>query len=881
MNLFKKIFKKEKYKKLNFKQKFDYFQELIKANDLAHQAMSEMGDMLVNALPFSRSHANMVYNNLITNTEKIIDSLINMSGGRYQLLKVKIAEIVDISNSILNPKFNCSLGYQCPDINCHVCPNVRKNPDSIPYYYNIDEIYADKYLEVGSKMSRLGELKNVLKLNVPRGFCLTVKYFDEIMQFNNLREKKEKIFSNVDFSLISEIRQASRETQNLFIATQFPSRFEDIIFEIFDKTFFNEPKVKLAVRSSALGEDSNQYSFAGLHHTELNVSRNNLIDACYEVLLSKYSPESVVYRFINGLRDEDMPMSVGCLEMIDALTAGVLFTKDPVNRREGIIIQAVWGLGVLVVEGKITPQEYIVEHSDNAKILGFSHGTQTYQDNPTELDGLKKNELSEEDSKNRCLNDSQIRELVSVGLRIERHFSCPQDIEWAFDRNGKLFILQARPLKISNTENSEEKSVDYDLINKRYKKIVERADCSSHGITSGKVRVIKGPKDFINFPMNGIIIAKKNIPEFASLIHKASGVVTDFGSTTGHLSIIARELGVPILTNTINGSEKIKNDSIITVDANHGFVYDGEVPELIENSKVYNKRTESFRYSPLYSIWHRLSKFIFKLNLYDTNSPKFTTSGCQTVHDIIRFSHETAMKLMFSMFKDANTDDAKTYHLRFNVPLDIYVIDIDNGLNKMILKDWIQPEDISSKTFLSLIDGMTTPGIRWSGHLPIDFRGYATIILGNIVDISRNDSEIGAKSYALIANNYFNFFSRLGYHFTRIDAYASEDINANYVHFHFRGGAADSIRKSRRAKAIKQILEKYGFIAEVKDDNVIAKLRKVPEQMILDNIRMLGRLMGAVRNTDVTLITEKHVELLVKYFLEGDPAPGLRLYEER
>lgn len=881
MNLFRKLFKQVNYKKLSFKEKFSYFQELIKANDLAHQAMSEMGEMLVNAIPFSRSHANMVYNNLIINTEKIIDNLINMSGGRFQLLKGKLAEIVGISNSILHPKFYCSLGYQCPDINCHVCPNTRTNPDSIPYYYQIDEVNADKYLEVGSKMSRLGEIKNVLKLNVPRGFCLTVKYFDEIMQYNNLREKKEKIFSNVDFSLISEIRQASRETQNLFIANQFPSRFEEIVMEIFDKTFSEEPDIKLAVRSSALGEDSNMYSFAGLHHTELNVSRKNLIDACYEVLLSKYSPESVVYRFINGLRDEDMPMSVGCMEMIDAMTAGVLFTKDPFNKRNGIIIQAVWGLGVLVVEGKITPQEYIVEHSENGKILSFSHGTQTYQDNPTEFDGLKKNELNAKLSQSHCLTDYQIKELVAASLKIERHFDCPQDIEWAFDKSGKLFILQARPLKVSDSDNVEIETIDYDQINTKYRKIIDKADCASHGIASGRVRVIKSPKDFINFPMNGIIVAKKNIPEFASLIHKASGVVTDFGSTTGHLSIIARELGVPILTNTIHASEIIQNDSIITVDAHNGFVYEGEVSELIETSKCQNRRTESFRNSPLYSIWHRLSKFIFKLNLYDTNSPKFTASGCQTIHDIIRFSHETAMKLMFSLFKDAQTSDTKTYQLRFDVPLDISIIDLDNGLNKNITKDWIHPEDIASQTFLSLIEGMTTPGIRWSGHLPIDFKGYASIILGNIVDISRNDSEIGAKSYAMIAKNYFNFFSRLGYHFTRIDAYASDDINANYIHFHFRGGAADSIRKARRAKAIKMILDKYGFSTEVKDDNVIAKLRKIPQQMVLDNIRMLGRLMGAIRNTDVTLITEKHVELLAKYFLEGDPAPGLRLYEER
>ena len=168
---------------------------------------------------------------------------------------------------------------------------------------------------------------------------------------------------------------------------------------------------------------------------------------------------------------------------------------------------------------------------------------------------------------------------------------------------------------------------------------------------------------------------------------------------------------------------------------------------------------------------------------------------------------------------------------------------------------------------------MTTPGIKWTGYNRIDTLGYAQIILGNIVD-SNHDRDVGSVSYALISNEYLNFFSRLGYHFSKIDVFASDEINSNYINYNFRGGAAVYSRKARRAEAVKRILEQLGFSVIRDEDNVIANVRKVPKEVILQLVADIGRLMGAVRNADVIFVSDYYVDEFIKSFLEGDPSPA-------
>ncbi|MBM2816281.1 MAG: hypothetical protein HW421_3043 [Ignavibacteria bacterium] len=871
------LFSNKKKHTLTFKKKFQYFQALLSANDDAHKYLSELGEILLSGKHFSKGQVTKLFHGLAGRTEFICKQLILLSNGKYIDLLDKFKEIESNSSKLLNAHVYCPIGWNCKDMNCSDCKEQQNLPESQPYFINLYDAGSSNEILIGSKMSRLGEIRHLPGINIPDGFCLTVRLFEDIMLNDNIREKKNKIFYDVDFQDLSEVQKACVQAQQLILSSGLPPHIEEIILKAYEDTFGSEPNVKLAVRSSARGEDSAHYSFAGLHRTELNIGKSNLIDAVIEVLISKYSLESVIYRYYTGLRDEDMPMSVGCIRMINSQCGGVLFTADPSGKHDGIIIQAVRGLGSIVVEGKAQPQEYLVEHSREAELISFKPGQQVFKTIPNVSDGLAKVSIMPHLSIEPCLQSENIKELVNVAITIEEYFNYPQDIEWSIDSNGKLYILQTRPL-IFEKEHINEKSLNYDIkdLDKKYEILFNGGECASRGVAHGKVFVIDKLKDIKEFPKGAILVAKRNIPEFASLIHKLSAVITNIGSTTGHLSIIARESGIPVLTNTVNAASILKTGDEITVFTDEKRVYKGKVEEIMDLFKSSTYEDDSFMNSPLYRIWHSMTKFIFKLNLTKMNVPNFAPNYCETIHDVIRFSHESAMREMFSLYENSQDSNSDTHHLKFEIPLDIYMIDLGNGLKECNSIN-VTTEYILSEPFLALIKGWKSPGIRWGGPLPVDFKGFANIMYTNINDASKTERNIGSRSYALISRDYLNFFSRLGYHFSRLDALASDEIHSNYINFHFRGGAADFTRRVRRATAIRRILESLNFTAFRNDDNVVAKIMNVDKESILNLLCEVGRLMGAIRNTDVTMLNDKNIDEFVQYFLEGDSAPALRL----
>lgn len=780
---------------------------------------------------------------------------------------------------VFAPGVYCPSRWECDKPDCINCDeNVSLSPNRA-YSYRVDEITINHTREVGGKMSRLCEVHNKLLIPIPDGFCITSRFFEDFLSQGDLFSQIDKAISSIDFNDNSQIQQVSQVIQALIIATPIPQLIEKIILNNYEFLSSKYGDVLLSVRSSAVGEDDLHYSFAGLHYTALNVSKANLIDACFEVLISKYLPQSLVYRYLTGLRDADMPMSIGCVQMINSKVSGVLFTKDPLGRKEGFIIHAVRGLGNKVVDGSVTPQEFIVDPAD-CRIMKFSPGNQEYKTVCRKTDGLKEEKIPNYLTRQSCLSEAQLQMIVEYAQRIENYFGTPQDIEWTIDDNGKVYILQSRPLAVSgsNSTESQEKinSFKNDFNNKI---LIDEGACASSGISSGEVFLLSRFKDLVNFPNGGILVVKKTSPELTRVLHKASGLIADIGNTTGHLAIIARELGIPVIVNTNNATEVLSNGMVITIDANENRVYEGVASELIENYKSVTSKENIFLKSPMHRIWQNISRLIIPLNLTDPGSSEFNPDNCRTIHDVTRFGHEYSMREMFSLYESVHNKENQAYPLKFSVPLDIHVIDLGKGLNDVQGKKSVTPDNIISKPFLALIKGMTSPGIRWAGPLPIDFKGLTNLLMSNIVDSSRSDRDLGSRSYAIISDHYMNFFSRLGYHFSRLDAYESDEINNNYINFTFRGGAADPIRRMRRAKVITRVLETLNFSVSLQGDHVVATIRKIPASSILFLLAEIGRLMGAVRNVDITLTSDENIEQFVDAFLKGDSAPALRFID--
>ncbi len=874
MSFFKKIKKQQKERSISFREKLQHFQNLLYSNDEALKEMAQLSEVLSSGQPFSKGEIYRLYTEILTHTRDVTDHLSAMCNGKYKSLINQINKIESECKTIIAPGSYCPTRWDCEKPACKDCNEQVNLLPNRAYSYRIDEITLNHTREVGGKMSRLCEIHNKLLIPIPDGFCITSRFFEDFLAQGDLYSQIDNAISSIDFNDNSQIQQVSQVIQALIIATPIPQLIEKIILNNYEFLSSKHGDVLLSVRSSAVGEDDLHHSFAGLHYTALNVSKANLIDACFEVLISKYLPQSLVYRYLTGLRDVDMPMSIGCLQMIDSEISGVLFTKDPMGKREGMIIHAVRGLGNKIVDGSVAPQEFIVD-SKRGKLLNFSPGNQQYKTVSRKTDGLKEEKLPDSIIKIPCLTKEQLRDIVEYAKRIENYFGTPQDIEWTINSSGKILLLQSRPLAVAEKAQGESEMISVKVEKNGHNVLIQNGACASPGVSSGKVFLLNRFKDLVNFPSGGILVVKKSSPELTRVLHKASGLIADIGNTTGHLAIIARELRIPVIVNTDNATETLTNGMTITIDANENKVYEGIVDNLIEKYKSESITENFFMKSPMHRIWQNISRLIIPLNLTDPGSSEFNPDNCRTIHDITRFAHEYAMREMFSLYESAQYEDTQAYPLKFKVPLDIHVIDLGKGLKDIKEKKSITTANITSEPFLALIKGMTSPGIRWAGPLPIDFKGLTNLLMSNIVDSSRSDRDLGSRSYAFVSDCYMNFFSRLGYHFSRLDTYASDELNNNYINFNFRGGAADPIRRMRRAKVITRVLETLNFTVSHHGDNVLATIRKIPSSSIYTLLSEIGRLMGAVRNVDVTLTSDENIEQFVSAFLKGDSAPAM------
>jgi pyruvate,water dikinase len=265
---------------------------------------------------------------------------------------------------------------------------------------------------------------------------------------------------------------------------------------------------------------------------------------------------------------------------------------------------------------------------------------------------------------------------------------------------------------------------------------------------------------------------------------------------------------------------------------------------------------------------------IVPLGLTDPHAASFTPQGCRSVHDITRFCHEMAVREMFEVNRNTRSRRmSRVCRLAFTVPLETFVIDLGGGLATGTGEQSVRPEEIASVPFRALIAGMSTPGLPWSGAVPIELRGFAGLVLNSMIDNERAAAELGSDAYVLVSERYVNYSARMGYHFASLDAYASASLHRNYISYRFKGGAAAAVRRVRRARFIAYVLRHWGFSVVQRVDHVDATIRKLPEPEVLALLRELGRLLGAVRNADVSMYSDDQVELYAEAFLAGACSP--------
>lgn len=830
-----------KESQLPFELLFEGFREVLNSNNRALEIITEMGEKLSGEYLFDINYIKGVYLEL---TFAVSDSL-----HRFDILtENKYLQLHDVFSSIDGQIKRMVYG---------VPPS---SGEKIIFYENLT---WDKYSVVGGKNSNLAELKNFLKTNIPGGFAITTIAFDELIRHNNLRERIEAL--NIDAT-----ESQLKELQELIINSEIPADLEIAIDKAIERIKAKRGEnCFFAVRSSAEEEDS-EFSFAGQFESVLNVplNREAILEAYKRVVGSLFSERAVSYQRQLGFEIGKLKMAAGCMLMVDALSSGVIYSANPEGDTDTLMINAVWGLGISVVEGQVDSDLYIVKKDVNPEIIDMRRGRKESVIVSLREGGTEKIATPDSMVEKPCLTEELVSELAREAIAIERYFRKPQDIEWAIDRDGRIFILQARPLKVlekqgqgarvKNQKNSEGKLQTALMKDKGI--VVQR------GVVAGRVFILKHMDELNNFPKGAVLVARNDSSNFIKVMPYASAIITDIGTPTSHMAALCREFRIPTVVNTANATHVLKHGQEITAAADEGniTIYDGISEELLKQADMGPVRMEE-----LYEFRKKryILRYISPLNLIDPLSDNFTPEGCKTMHDILRFIHEKAITELVENAQEG-AKGLSSVKLDLPIPTGIIVIDIGGGLDIEKGQRNATFEKITSVPLRAIIKGMIHPGVWSSDMVSLKMKDFFTS-MARMTDIMSEGMKNVEYNVAIASREYMNLNLRFGYHFNLLDCYCSENARNNHIYFRFVGGAADIVKRSRRVGLISLILKEYGFNIKTKGDLIIARLAGLRQEEIEKILDHLGRLIAYTRQMDAMLHDDSAVERYARNFMEG------------
>jgi len=820
----------------DFRTRYHHFKLLLNANNKALETMAEMEEALKGTKPFGMSFVFSRCTSAATNVWQIVKNLNELAPAKYEELFPKFKEIqLKINPYIHRPDFK------------------GEGPLIIPLH-DIDTSLIDR---VGGKMAHMGEIGNRLKLRIPNGFAVTVHAYHRFMGHNDLRAEIYRLIQTADVSRLDRLYALGSRIQQLLIGATLPQDLENAILEHYRALEEKEGKgITVAVRSSALGEDFMETSFAGQYRSLLNVSGEYITQAYKEIVASKYSPPAMTYRLSKGIRDEDVPMCVGCVAMVDAVSSGVMYSRNPVNERDDrIMINAVWGLPKPVVDGSMATDLFVLARKEHLEIREKQIALKDKKFICYPDEGVCRLDLTGDLSRMPSLSDQQTLELAALALKLESHYGVPQDIEWALDESGDIIILQCRPLRqtgagrMPDTDKGD-RSVNAPLI-------LEGGFTASPGAGIGPVFIVRKDADALRFSEGAVLVADQALPRWATLLSRAAAVVTEQGSFAGHLANVAREFDVPAVFGLREAVEKLKPGQQITVDADGTRIYDGIVHEILEKSA---KPKNIMIGSPVYESLVGACQQIIPLKLLDPDSPSFKPKHCKTFHDITRLCHEKSVHEMFNFGREHHFPERSSKQLHDNRPMQWWILNLDDGFEQEVDGKYVELSNINSIPMLSLWEGIDFK--PWEGPPAMDGKGFMSVMFqatANPALTTGVRSSYGNRNYFMISKNFCSLSSRFGFHFATVEALVSERSGENYISFQFKGGAADINRKLKRILFIQDILEEYGFRVEIKEDNLIARMEDREMAFMRSRLRLLGYLLIHTRQLDMVMENETSV----------------------
>ncbi|MFZ0052007.1 MAG: PEP/pyruvate-binding domain-containing protein, partial [Desulfobaccales bacterium] len=822
----RRFLKEEVDEMSRLQEQFGHFRRLLTDNNQALEIMADMEEKLSGEFLFDTGY-------LETQTGRLLDSVwgavtelnLMLSGGRYpELASVyrRLAEEIRLELAAV--------------------PSIPETPYVLP----LSALNRELAPAVGGKMANLGEIGNRIGLPVPQGFAITAMAYKRFLEGAQLSGELEARLAQASIHNLESLEAISLEIQELILRAPLPPDLEEALAQAVQ----NLPTPWLAVRSSAVGEDS-EFSFAGQFATLLNVAAAGLPEHYKQIVASKFTSRAIFYWKYQHFSVSELPMAVGVLAMVPARASGVMFSQDPqAPEADRVLISSVWGLGPYAVDGAISPDLYVVSRKEGHPIK-----ERRVTEKPAALvcqpgGGVAAAALPLKKGSSPSLTDPQARTLAEIALILENHFGGPQDIEWTLGEAGNLVILQSRPLRVSTPRFAA--ALRERPAEPATPPLLSFGVRAVGGAVAGRVHLFLHDEDVADIPPGAVVVARQPSARLVLAMDRIAAIITEVGSPTDHMTILAREFRIPTLVDVGSATRVLRPGQIVTVDADAARVYPGIVTEVLERQP---ETAADLRSSPVFQKLGRILKLTNPLNLIDPESADFLAGNCRTLHDLTRFCHERAMDAMFTPDVERLLDSSRVSRLVTDLPLNLFILDLGGGL-KVSGQAQVREEDIASRPFKALLRGFHHPRVSWAGKVAPDMKGFMSVFANTMYDMGKTERGLGGKSFAIITDSYVNFNSRLGYHFGMVDAYISEERNDNYISFQFKGGAAAIDRRERRARLLKRILDDLGFKAQVKGDLVQGRLVKYSLLETEETLELAGLLMAFCRQLDLALSSD-------------------------
>ena len=500
--------------------RFAAFLRLLERNNETLKAVADLEEKSQGEYLFDLNYVRQTLGQIRSGVREVVEAMVELGGEGYGPLHDRFAAIDREVQEIL--------------------PENRPIEED-DYTLPLDTVGRERAFSVGSKSAQLGEMKSKLGLSVPEGFALSAWAYKRFLDANSLQERISERIQAVDVRQHEDLVRIGEETRALVIGSPVPDDLSEAIRDSAEALAERAGRGGLSLRSSAVGEDT-LYSFAGQYTTFLNVDAGELVDRYRDVIASKFTPQAIYYLLSHGLSESQLAMGVCCMEMVDAASSGVAYSRDPVDpEAPWLLVNAVWGLGRYLVEGILTPDSFRLLRGEGAIQESY------VAEKPVRLGlspdgGTREEAVPEADRSAPAVTESVLLQLCDCATALEGHYGCPQAIEWAVDAAGQVHLLQTRPLQVLKGRPTT------GVPDMSAAGILRRGGTTvCPGAGGGQVCHVSSADDLANVPAGAVAVAPYPFPALVTIMGRVNALVTEVGGLASHLGTLAREERLPTL----------------------------------------------------------------------------------------------------------------------------------------------------------------------------------------------------------------------------------------------------------------------------------------------------------------------------------------------